>query len=591
MRILMSVAWLGLMLGGAAAGRAAEDLNTAPTFLGDTWALRKHYTFSLRQGSLDYAEDKGEWRIFSDKQIVLSNTSFSITLGDGRVLGPANFTDGECAREKFTSPLGDGTHFTVTMPPAENLQVIHRLTKFDKSPFMLVELTLVNVGPAPVVVKEMNPVVIGPGGLALGAPSVAPLPLTARDGFLAVDPLAKPLYVFAADGAGKTGIGLGILPQGRASAGIDLQPSGGAWQGMIYNRFDPGLSLAPNERVTTDAVWISYALPDRTESNVYYSYTLGTNPHQQLSRPAPAAWVTVEEGEGLADLLTAAQDAQGAGIKAALIPVDWETHAGALEGAAPRYPRQITAAARQLKDAGVAAGLSLDPLAFTGGRGAWAAKSPDGQTWLNLSQPEARALVEERVRSLQQDGFDFFVVALSTIPDEVLLEFNLSRAAADSLAIQTAATAAGGVPVFPSAAAGLAAGDERWAATQAGLQKMGEYGALFAPYRGHPRGVEGMAGACGTVGPAARRLAQPVADSIPAGAVVARNNGVSGSVRPPCRTLRDKGRNISCEPLEAGSSELHEDRSRHGQRGAICGSAARVCEAWLRRSCAPEWLS
>ena len=394
---------------------------------------------------------------------------FTIVLGDGQTIKAPELAEPESTRESFASAYGDGSHYTLTFPDTHGLQIVHRITRFKERPFLLLELSVVNRGEAPITIVEINPLVIGAGGIDLGGEThLTSLPITARGSYVTYDPAAKPLFAYLGDSAGRTGLALGLLPQSRGRGGVELEQQGATWQGRVFNVFEPGYRLAPGERLSADTVWISYGIPVFDEVNLYYAWTHSTRPGHEADRPLPKGWVTVEAGRGADDLAGIAQAAQAAGFRSALLPAGFENRPGN--------------AARQLRAANFVAGITLDPLRFEGGQPEWSLAA-GGSAWLNPGHEAARALIVERVQALHKDGFGFFVVAESAVPEAALESFGLSRAAADGLALQAVAAAAGALPVFPAATATLDANDARLLSDQQLLAQFGVYKSPFGPVR------------------------------------------------------------------------------------------------------------
>ena len=138
---------------------------------------------------------------------------------------------------------------------------------------------------------------------------------------------------------------------------------------------------------------------------------------------------------------------------------------------------------KQIHNEGAKAGLTVDPLRIAGGQSEWSTQTSDGQPWINLSVPGAKQFCVDRMKKLAGNEYDFYVVAASTIPDEVLTRFNMTRALAQTLALETVAEAVG-KPVYPaSSTTALKAEEAAWQEAAASIGRMAYYGIAVAPVR------------------------------------------------------------------------------------------------------------
>jgi hypothetical protein len=149
----------------------------------------------------------------------------------------------------------------------------------------------------------------------------------------------------------------------------------------------------------------------------------------------------------------------------------------------PAYPKDMRKTAKQIRDLGMVPGLTVDPLPTSGGSKEWTGTSGDGTTWVNLSHAEGRKHAVERMQKVVGWEFEFFVVQPSAIPDEVLKQFNMTRAQADGLALEVMVEAAGGKPALPSASCTLKAEWEPWLEAAASSGRMAEFGLIPGPVR------------------------------------------------------------------------------------------------------------
>lgn len=189
----------------------------------------------------------------------------------------------------------------------------------------------------------------------------------------------------------------------------------------------------------------------------------------------------MKDGESFSSLLSAIT--QWSGIGAALVPATWEGRPGSQEGAAPDWPRDIKSVASQVHQQNVAAGITLDPLATTGGKDSFTAKSVDGQIWINPAHEDGMELGIAQAKKAAGWGFDFYVVAPSRIPNEVLKHFNISRARANALAFDMVLKAANGAPVYAASQGALGDSRDEWLEAAAATARLDEYSIPAGPVR------------------------------------------------------------------------------------------------------------
>jgi hypothetical protein len=139
--------------------------------------------------------------------------------------------------------------------------------------------------------------------------------------------------------------------------------------------------------------------------------------------------------------------------------------------------------ASRLKAAGSIPGLSVNPLAVQGGARTWTAVSADGQRWLNVATAEGRTYGLKQMTSVASWGFRFYVVPASHIPNDILVQFGLTRARANAIALEIVAEAVGNVPVFPGSVAALSADAREWTEAVAATRSLTAYDTPMGPVR------------------------------------------------------------------------------------------------------------
>lgn len=470
------------------------------------WTLRPRYTITVGDLSLDYSEMDGEWRIrrvqetedLLNPSLLVREAGFFIELADGRVLkhdelglrGPA-----VCSRDKFSSELlGPGTVYKVNLAPADGLIVTHQMASYERWPFVTMTLTLHNSTEAPVTVKRIVTAALNAGSMSGFSPSVetAGRALRVTGGFPVYDRDAKPTRMVFHDTASGLDLTIGVVPNGRSVAAVELAPGGGAWQGFVTADYAPGHVVAPGGTLEADPVWLALET-DPVKMERLYSQSLHAAGFPLAAEGSPRAWAAVPDTEGFDALKKAATDAMALGVMHALVPAGWEARPGTREGGAPRWPRDMAKVAKELRSLGCTPGVTLDPLAVQGGGDAWTVKSADGQTWVNPVHPEGAEYARKQAAVLVEKGFGFLVVEPSRIPDEALAAFGVSRVEADwrALGAVCAAAAQGGrpLPVFPAAETTLDATRDAWLEASAVLGRAVDYRLNAGPVRFNVAGL------------------------------------------------------------------------------------------------------
>lgn len=471
------------------------------------WQLRDRYTYANGQLLLDFCKDDGEWRIRVkpadeskvEQEVLVKDVGFAIELADGRILKSDEIYKQKTTldRDKYTSDIvGNGTRYTVHFGALDGLAVSHQLSSFDNWPFVNLTVMLRNDTAAPITVNRVITASLGAGGvMGLGPETKArPRYIQVRGGYPLFSKNELPIEMMFQDP--KTGyeFSMGVVPSGLAETGIDLQSTGGVWQGRIASEYKPGHVIKPGETFEADTLWVSFgAVP--FQSDTQFSWLLRNMKWPAKPETTPRAWVTVPDTEDLAALVNEAKSAQSYGVFHALIPGNWESKPGSMEGGAPRYPKDIARAAKELRNAGCTPGITVDPLAVQGNVGQ-TAKSADGQTWANPADGGTASALQKRMQKLIDMGFGFIVVERTHIPDEVLAGFGISRAEAEWRAVgaaSAAAAAAGGKAcVFPASETKVKAERDAWLEAAASVARMAEFGSGVGPVTLEAKGLNAI---------------------------------------------------------------------------------------------------
>ncbi len=418
------------------------------------WTLRNHYTFRTATGSILYCEEDAAWTL-NDKTgtPVVEEVGFSVTLGSGTIIRADHLERADAHRVNFDHERSPGTNFNVVFPPLDGLQINHSITSFKDRGFQMITLRVDNVSQDIIPIQKLNPVVFQPGAVHLRdtTAKIHHQNVHVRGGSPIFDQGQQSMLTLFHEPDREILLAMGILPRGEARSGIDFQPHGGTWMGEISCVYEPNYPLKPGESLVSDAIWLSFGDPDRDNVDLNYSWffsTLGTN---SILAKAPPVWIAVQDNEGLDTLLRQTEAWRPYGIRHALIPGNWEGIPGSLEGATPLFPRNMAQAAKSLRDAKVSPGIIIDPLTIKSSESSGVMLSDDGQAWLNLSDQNALALYESRIKTILGWGFDFIVIEASHIPDSLLVKFNMTRSQADHLAFTHARSFAADKSILPTA--------------------------------------------------------------------------------------------------------------------------------------------
>ncbi len=304
------------------------------------WSLRDRYTFANGPLMLDFAKDDGEWRIrvkpavegAMDQEVLVKDVGFAIELADGCTLKSDEiYRQGTTLdRDKYTGDVvGGGTRYTVHYALVDGVTVSHQLSSFEGWPFVTLTIMLRNDTAAPITVNRVVTASLGAGGVMGLGPEAKSRSryLQVRGGYPVFSKNELPVEMMFQDP--KTGyeLSMGVVPSGLAETGIDLQFTGGVWQGRIASEYKPGHVIKPGETFEADTVWVSFgALP--FQSDTQFSWLMRNMKWPAKPESVPRAWVTVPDTEDLAALVNEAKSAQSYGVFHALIPGNWEGKPG-----------------------------------------------------------------------------------------------------------------------------------------------------------------------------------------------------------------------------------------------------------------------
>lgn len=459
------------------------------------WALRAHYTFTADDCTLDLSEDKSDLRLTtSDGTQIADGIGFFFKLGDGTEL---RYDDlGVPATNRYSnidSPDGEADRYSITYPGKDGLQVVVNIFKPESWPYLVRYVTLTNNGTAPVDIASISPIVADSGVITGFSPEARYVPrkITMRESHPVFNDTGRQLAIQFEESSKNFLLAFGILPGDEATPNVQFTSYNGEWHGQVVSVFDPPRTLKPGESVSSDRVAITYGKFDLEKLDTYYSWALTMNMKKRAVRDAPAAWVTVPEGGSLSELLAAGERWSREGVRHALIPALWEDRPGSMDGASPRFPKNMGGAADQMLKAGLMPGITFDALSTDKQRPGTLA-SADGQYWINPVTPEGVALLHEKVHKIANWHFTFLAVANSRIPVDVLKAHGLTRKQADTAAFKIIQEAAGILPVYPVSEGVMGLGEDSWGEAGRAVTALNQYGAVPAPVRLSLNEVEGV---------------------------------------------------------------------------------------------------
>lgn len=451
------------------------------------WKLRERYTWSSPSASLYIFGDNGEWRVLynNDESVALDYVGFEIELTDGTIITQDDVAEPRIERVLQEGPFGKGNHWNTHFAPVEGIAVTCQVTSCKDYPFFLVRLLVANQREEPVSLARVKPFVVGPGGIPQldGKATLTLHRINARGGRPVYDRSAPPMMAVLEHEDPALLVAVGVVPNDGARHAMRFESYEGAWMGDILSEYLPPMAIPAGESVETAPLFVTSQVTSADRVSQYYAWVFRTLQPEHMQGRAPSTWISVDDQGSLNDLLASAKAAAQSGVRHALVPAHWERLPGSHEGRSPAFPGKPEAIAGSLRAAGMTPGITVDPLAVQGMKDAHVIRSADGQPWVNLASEEARGIAVAHLRALFQAGFRFMAVAPSPIPDPVLAAMGVSRARAEHWAFEMAAEAAGGLPVFPTAADTLPPDAQAWREAAAALRCMNDYAVLCAPVR------------------------------------------------------------------------------------------------------------
>jgi hypothetical protein len=470
---------LGLAFALSASVAGAADFTQLP------WDLRPYYEFKVDNTAVRYATDNAEWDLFLEPSGMLaSRVSMSVTLKDGREITNLDMDQGAGTRARAELAQGAGVHYTTTMPSKHGISVNHSFFVNTTRPFYVIDVKVTNTSDQPLEIARISPLIFAPGSFATLSPQTSyterPITLIAR--WPLFDPVAPPLSVMVRDEPNNFTMVMGLMPSGQAESRPRLYQAGGGWQGDVVCEFNPPITLQPGQSLSADPVWICFALPDMEQADILFAWTHSEEPRKYNAEGMLDAWATVPALEDASALYAAQKVWMGLGVRHTLVPDGWEGRPGSLKGGTPRFPEDMGRVAQTIRGSGGFPGLTIDPL-LTDSNAAYTAVTDAGIRYINLADAQGYAHAVERMRRLNDWGYDFYVVVPSSVPNEVLAHFAMTRRQADALAVRVMEEAAAGKLVYPAPRGTLAGDSAAWERADAASQRMYDFSMAIGPVR------------------------------------------------------------------------------------------------------------
>ncbi len=446
------------------------------------WTLREHYTITSDKASLIMAADNGEWRLECEGiGTVVDTATAKAYLADGTVISADDIRHGSGLVKRFSEDYGEGMVYTVDSEPMNGLAFRFTLNVPKERPFYLLRVEVVNRSAAPIEVARIDPGWFTITGLSAST-VVGQRNLKARGPYLVPAGGGGATMAVFQDAAHGFTLAMGNLSMRQADFSMNIQPSGASWQAVVSSVFSPAIKLEPGQSLSSDPMWLLTSVPKAADVDQLYAWTHSLRPKANYGKRMPEAWATASDGASSTDVTGVAGSWSGSGIDCILVPPNWQSMPGSLEGSRPNYPHDMGSLASSLLGMDMKPGLSIDPLAIQGGSPEWSAKTADGQTWLDPTNEAGRKAWAAQLREkMGKWGYEFFVVAPTSMPDEALKQFNATRVQADACAFLLMAEAFPGVPVLPSPLATLPADLNTWLAASSSTSRFEEYGVTCGP--------------------------------------------------------------------------------------------------------------
>jgi hypothetical protein len=303
---------------------------------------------------------------------------------------------------------------------------------------------------------------------------------------------------------------------------INLTQNDSNLSGTIGSVYSPAIQMMPGGTAQSDPMWILLPTSDSDTIQSTHAYSEGFVLRHNGQNNDPNGWMTVATGTSPEDLLLAAAEWKVRSIRHALVPGGWQT------GKTPGN-MGMGELAKGLRQTGMKPGLTVDPLRSSRSIRDVTLQAQDGSHWLDISTREAREYGAKSLRQLVSWKYEFFVVEITEMPNDILRSLNITRSVADRVSFELMCSAADGRPVIPSADLTIGNDAEAWQVASSATAANNQNNILTGPVRLDVRGVEELSesadeaisrfpGPVEVIGTPGRRLRRQITESIPASA-------------------------------------------------------------------------
>lgn len=451
----------------------------------EPWTLRDHYNFAGKDSTLQLDAKRAEWRVVADQKDTTVEAAYTeIVLGNGtraRLTQSNWISDG---REDFKDAFGAGMRFHSEFKPLDGLLVEYHVNRYNAQSFITMVIIVHNTGPSPISIKAIRHGVVDQGALARVRPGEIVLNRSTRRGTHTVLQEKGQTDLANLRVEGTSGLfGLGLLQSGYMQSTINLTESSSSLSGSIESDFSPPILVMPGGSAQSDPMWMMVSADDEVSIINTHVYSLSHVQRNHNETIFPNGWMTVPDGSSSAELVSAASKWHVDSISNVLVPLGWQTYSG-------KPSINMGSLSKDLRDAGMNPGLTVDPLRADKSIRGITTEAEDGSHWYDISKPEAREHATKNLRQLVSWKYNFFVVALTQMPDEILSSMNVTRSIADRVSFELLQEAVGNLPVIPTSGMTLGNNLAEWNAAALATSANTPFGLLTGSVRLDVRGVE-----------------------------------------------------------------------------------------------------
>lgn len=450
------------------------------------WDLRDHYSFSSPGASFSFDVNTAEWKVDIKKRgTIVQDARAEIVLASGEVIRLHQLQKISDTRTKIDDSFGKGTQFSAIYQSNKGFVVHYKVNRYKERPFLTLTVGLENTSNSPIEIAAIRPVVLRPGSVKKmnRGVTVKMAHATRRGEYSMVHGEGyASLIQFELDDPGMI-LGIGLLQSGEKDSRIEIERTGDTWAGGINCVYSPSIQVKPGQEIFSDPVWLTFTLNDPESVQQYHSWAEGVIVEPVNQEALPNGWMTMGENATADALLAEASKWAVPNVYHVLVPGNWSSNAGELEGAVPSYPKDMKKLARNIRNMSMKPGITVEPLRADSAPKNITIVAEDGSQWLDLSNPKALKYGAKRMEKMADWTYEFYVVEPSRVPDAVLQRMNLTRRAADMAALNMIRSGSGGYPVLPSPSVTLAGDLDDWQRAVQTTEWYEKFGVAAGPVR------------------------------------------------------------------------------------------------------------